>query len=331
MRFNESSFWCPARDRTMKLSLVSSMILLACLSSTVLGDCPPGSKPVRVERVGDEEHTYCKCAEGYVAREGQCVLKMPTVDPAFFVSSDHAAFISDELQRLRERKGRLEKQLNNLNQLREEQDGYLQQMGEMRQQLIYDCVGDVLAVISTGELLARIPGLSLKSAEALSRTLKAFKVAVDSMAAAESGPDKQRAFEKTMDTRATTLSVIASMAAPAKEKEALSKFVESSYEVIKATQPDQYKEDKPLVERVAKALDGVAAITGALYWPLGVARSSVHATGAGIVLWRIQHDKESLVETLVSSQRAKLAADQRLAATNERIKFYEIEMKKSGK
>lgn len=331
MRIKGSSFRCLAQNRTIKASLFASLFLLLCFSSTVRGDCPPGSHPVLVERIGDEKHTSCKCREGYVVRGGQCVLKMPTVDPAFFVSKDHVALINDELQRLRARKERLEKQLKSLEQLREEQDGYLQQIGEMRQQLVYDCVGDVLAVVSASELLTKIPGLSLKSAEQLSRTLKAFKVAVDSMALAESGTDKQRAFEKTMDTRATTLSVIANMAAPAKEKEALSKFVESSYEVIKASEPNQYKEDKPLVERVAKALDGVAAITGALYWPVGVARSSVHAAGSGIVLWRIQHDKDSLVEALVSSQRAKLAADQRLATTNERIKFYEVELKKAGK
>jgi hypothetical protein len=37
------------------------------------------------------------------------------------------------------------------------------------------------------------------------------------------------------------------------------------------------------------------------------------------------------VNALVSVQRARLAADQRVAATKEMIRFYEIELKKAGK
>jgi hypothetical protein len=124
---------------------------------------------------------------------------------------------------------------------------------------------------------------------------------------------------------------LAKLAAPTKEKEALSKVIEASFEAIKASNANQSAGEKPLVERMATALDGIAAIAGAVYAPLGAARSSVHATGGAIVLWKIQQDKESLVNALVSVQRARLAADQRVAATKEMIRFYEIELKKAGK
>ncbi len=305
-------------------------LFLVLLSVPVMGQCPPGAEQVGVERVGDEIRRSCKCLPGYVQRQGHCIPKPPTVDPSFFVSAEHAAFLSSELLRLRGRSARLEKQLADLEKLRDQQDGYLQQMGEMREQLVYDCVSDVLAVVSTTELLTKIPGISVQSAEGIAAAGKLFKSAVDAVASAQAGQDRQRAREKALDAHAGLLSQIAKTVGSQKEKEALSKFVEASFEVLKAVDANQ-KADAQLVERVAKAMDSVAAVAGAVYAPLGAARSGVHAVGAGIVLWRIEHDKQSIVDALVSSQRARLAAQQRLVATNELINFYEIESKKAGK
>lgn len=305
--------------------------LMLFVSSPVFAQCPPGAQQLRVERVGDEERTLCKCLPGYVQRQGQCILKLPTIDPAFFVSTEHAALVKDELNRLRARKDRLERQLSDLDQLREEQDGYLQHMGEMREQLVYDCVADVLAVVSTTELLTQIPGISTQDAQVIAGAAKLFKAAVDGVASAQAGQDRKRAREKALDAHASLLSQIAKTVAPQKEKEALSKFIEASFEVVKAMDANQKVDGAQLTERVAKALDGIAAVAGAIYGPLGAARSAVHAAGAGIVLWRIEHDKQSLVDALVSSQRARLAAQQRLVTTNELIKFYEVENKKAGK
>ncbi len=332
MSFNDVLARC-AFYRTIdriKSSVFASAALVVFLSSPVFADCPPGAQQLRVERVGDEERTLCKCLPGYVQRQGQCILKLPTVDPAFFVSAEQSALINGELVRLRARRDRLEKQLSDLEKLREEQDGYLQQMGEMREQMVYDCVGDLLAVVSTTELLTRIPGMSVQAAQEIAGATKLFKSAVDAVASAQAGPDRQRAREKALDAHASLLSQIAKTAGPAKEKEALSKFIEASFEVVKAMDAKRQVDGKPVAERVAKALDGIAAVAGVVYAPLGAARSAVHATGAGIVLWRIEHDKQSLVDALVSSQRAKLAAQQRLVTTNELIKFYEIETKKAG-
>jgi hypothetical protein len=161
--------------------------------------------------------------------------------------------------------------------------------------------------------------------------MKLFKGAVDAVALAQAGQDRQRAREKALDAHGALLGQLAKMIGPAKEKEALSKLIEASFEAVKAMDANQKADGAQLGERVAKALDSVAAIAGIAYAPLGAARSAVHATGAGIVLWRIEHDKQSLVDALVSSQRAKLAAQQRLVTTNELIKFYEIETKKAGK
>jgi hypothetical protein len=74
--------------------------------------------------------------------------------------------------------------------------------------------------------------------------------------------------------------------------------------------------DRYDIQRALTALDGMAEITAALP-PVGVMRSGVNAAGNAIVYWHIQNDKESIVEALVSSQRAKLAYDDRLAATDE--------------
>ena len=315
----------------MKLSPLGCAAFLVFLLSPVFAQCPPGAQQLRVERVGDEERTLCKCLPGYVQRQGQCILKLPTIDPAFFVSAEHSAFVTDELNRLRARKQRLEGQLSNLEQLREEQDGYLQQMGEMREQLVYDCVADVLAVVSTTELLTQVPGLSAQDAQVIAGAAKLFKSAVDAVASAQAGHDRQRAREKALDAHASLLSQIAKAAGSQREKEALSKFIEASFEVVKAMDANQKVNGAQLTARVAKALDGVAAVAGAIYSPLGAARSAVQATGAGIVLWRIEHDKQSLVDALVSSQRARLAAQQRLVTTNELIKFYEVENKKAEK
>lgn len=315
----------------ISFGLTGSLLVILLLCGSAFGDCPPGSTQVGVERNGDEEVTLCKCLKGYVGRGNQCVPKAPVVDPAFFVSRDHSEFVANELKTLRSRQERLEKQLKDLDKLSEEQNEYLQQMGELREQVVYDAIGDLLGVVSTTELLTKIPGVSLQAADDFADVAKVFRASVEVLASAQAGPDRERARDKAIDAHGTSLSQLAKLAAPTKEKEALSKFIEASFEAIKASNANQKAADKPLTERVATALDGLAAIAGAVYAPLGAARSSVHATGGAIVLWKIQQDKESLVNALVSVQRARLAADQRLAATREMIKFYEIELQKAGK
>lgn len=314
----------------MKSALFGSILLLTVLSPSVLAECPPGSVEVRVERVGDEKRTTCQCQSGYVARQNQCVLKQPTVDPAFFVDPAHITFVQGELQTLRARQARLEKELGKLDQMRAEQDGYLQQMGEMREQLVYDAIGDTLAVVSTTELLTKVPGLAIQHADEIARAAKVFKAAVEALAHAQAGPDRQRAREKALDAHSTSLSLLANIALPEKQKEALSKLVEVSFEVVKAVDANRKADGIPLGERVRTTMDGIMGVAGAVYAPLGATRSLFNVTGAGIVLWKIQHDKESLVDALVSIQRARLAANQRLVTTRESIKFYESELKKAG-
>jgi len=315
----------------IRAGVAASFVVVLLLCGSAFGDCPPGSAQVGLERNGDEEITLCKCLPGFVARGNQCVPKLPVADPAFFVSREHSEFIAKELKTLRSRQERLEKQLKGLDKLREEQNEYLQQMGELREQVVYDAVGDLLGVVSTTELLTKIPRVSLQTADDVADVAKAFKASVEALASMQAGPDRERARDKAIEAHQTSLSQLAKLAAPIKEKEALSKVIDASFEAIKASNANQKAADKPLVERVATALDGLAAIAGTVYAPLGAARSSVHATGGAIVLWKIQQDKESLVNALVSVQRARLAADQRLAATREMIKFYEIELQKAGK
>jgi hypothetical protein len=319
------------KPRRMKAALFGSVALLLILTSPVFGDCPPGSTQSRVERVGDEERTYCKCLPGYVNRQGQCVLKPPTVDPEFFVSPEHLQFVEGELQTLRARQARLENQLGKLDQLRAEQDGYLQEMGEMREQLVYDAIGDTLGVISTTQLLTKVPGLALQQADEIAKAAKVFKAAVEALAHAQSGPDRDRARKKALDAHSTSISLLAKIALPENQKEAISTLVKVSFEVVKAVDANNQTDSKPLGERVRTTMDGIMGVAGAVYAPLGATRSLINATGAGIVLWKIKQDKESLVDALVSIQRARLAADQRLATTRESIKFYELELQKAGK
>ena len=283
-----------------------------------------------MERSSEEVRTYCKCLPEHVARNGQCVQKLPSVDPSFFTSPEHAAFIQGELARLRTRQERLEKQLEKLESLREKEDAYLQEMGEMREQVVFDGVGDVLSLAGSKEFLGAVPKLSAADAEGLSQATKLMNTAVDSLAAAQSGPDRERQREKSMDAAGGSLVLLARSAAPAAQKEAISKVMEVSVETLKFTAAWKNGENHLSVEGVAKTLDQLAAIAGAVYEPLGAARASVQASGAGIVLWHIQTDKQAIVEALVSAQRAKLAADQRLAATQEMIRFYETELKKAG-
>ena len=123
----------------------------SCLPASGLV-CPPGSTRDHVAHSGNEEQTYCKCLPGYVARGTQCVSKLPSVDPAFFTSPDQAAFLRDELERLQSRKQKLEREIEELDRLREGQQEYLKEMNEMREQLVYDSVGDLFSVAGGKEV-----------------------------------------------------------------------------------------------------------------------------------------------------------------------------------
>ncbi len=73
-------FEIPHKANRIK-SVLDSAMLLTLLSLPALAQCPKGSELVRVERSGDEEHTFCRCLPGYVARDRQCV-PGPTPTPA---------------------------------------------------------------------------------------------------------------------------------------------------------------------------------------------------------------------------------------------------------
>src|SRR6266446_2607444 len=62
----------PSKANRIK-AVLGSAILLTVVSVQALAQCPNGSELVRVERTGDEEHTFCRCLPGYIARDRQCV------------------------------------------------------------------------------------------------------------------------------------------------------------------------------------------------------------------------------------------------------------------
>ena len=316
------------------MGLVGTASKLAFLAVLVLPaqsqECPPGSTLDHVERSATEESTYCKCQAGYVAQGSQCVLKLPSVDPAFFTTTEHPALIKAQLAQLASRKRRLEKELQKLTQLRDGEDGYLQEMGEMREQLMYDSIDDLLSLVGSNEFLGRVPGLSSHDADQVDLSTKLMKGALDTLSYTRAGPDRERERETALGATKECLAVIAKISAPSPQKEALSKMVEISFEVIKGG-ANQWNNNLSLRDRATKALDAIAAIAGAYNEPLGIARSAVNLTGSGIVLWSIETDKDSIVESLISTQRARLALDQRLASTEELINFYEVELRKSGK
>jgi hypothetical protein len=63
------------RTRIINLAALDSALFLVIgtIGLPVLAQCPAGSELVRVERKGDEEHTFCRCLPGYVAGGTQCV------------------------------------------------------------------------------------------------------------------------------------------------------------------------------------------------------------------------------------------------------------------
>lgn len=313
------------------LILTVAVLLLFFSKPLYSDDCPPGSVAVRVERSGDEERTYCKCQPGYVARHGQCVLSMPVVDPAAFVSPEQVAFLELEMDRLTARKARLSREMDKLNLLRENEDGYLQELGEMREQLVYDSVSDMLSIVSAGEFLSRVPNLKPQEAARLGQALKLMKADVDAVAAALAGKNRDRARDKATTAVGGVLSLVAQLSLPESEKEAFSTAIKVSAETLKAVDPNRKPDTGPLRDRVAAAMDRFAGVLGVDYQPVGLARAAVHAGGSAIVIWHIQTDKEAIQDALVSSQRAKLAVDQRLAATEELMNFYQMELKKAGK
>ena len=291
-----------------------------------------------VERTESATHTTtrtaCGCAPNHVPRGRVCIHRMPEVDPAFFVSAEHASFVRSELERLREKRAKITAQLAKLEQLREQQDRYLQEMGRMREQVMYDGLSNLLSLGSSKVLLDRIPGLSPRAASELATGLRALKITVDAAAMAQAGPDRERARKKALDVSKTALGALAGVAVPESHKEAFRKLIELTFETIKVADTDWKGADASMRERAVKAADSIAAITGVFMPQVGAARSVINATGnaAGnaYVYWHIQNDKESIVEALVSAQRAKLAYDNRLVATDEMLKFFEVEARRAG-
>jgi hypothetical protein len=79
-------------------------------------------------------------------------LKLPSVDPAFFTSPDQTAFLRNEVERLQPRKQKLEREIEKLNRPHEGQQEYRKEMNEMREQLVYDSVRDLVAVAGGKEV-----------------------------------------------------------------------------------------------------------------------------------------------------------------------------------
>jgi hypothetical protein len=314
------------RKRAARL-LAPFIVVIA--SPALAQDCPPGATQVGQERVGNKIRVFCKCSSSHGVRGQQCVLKFPEVDPASTISPKHVAFIKEELATLAARRDRLRRQLENIDKLRAQQDQYLREMGELRQQLIFDSAGHILRIAGTPELLAGIKGLSAADAETVARTTATLRAAFDAVANAQAGPDRERAREKAISASATAASQLAAMALPAPYGQPLSRAIATSGEIAKAATANR-DPGKPLLTRVATRLDDLAAVYGTIDRRVGAMRAGVHTVGSAIVLWNIRHDRESIVEALVSSQRAKLAASQRLAATEGMIAFYETELKKVG-
>lgn len=312
----------------MSPHLVVAILLAVSSLPARAEDCPPGTTLVRVERSADEEHTYCSCQAGYVARHNQCVLAFPAIAPGSFVSANHRSFVQRELDQARSRKERLSREKARLDAMREAEDGYLRELGEMREQLLYDSVADALSVISADEFLAGVPGLSPNDARKLARAARLIKANVDYMAMAQSR-ERGRRRDKAYDAASAALSLLADISIPANERQILETAIEVFADAMKAADPSGSVNGKTLSQRVAATLDGLAALAGDVYAPVGIARSGVDLFGAGLVAWHIHTDSDAIVEALVSAQRARLAMDKRLAETEELIRFYEVENLKS--
>ena len=127
------------------------------------------------------------------------------------------------------------------------------------------------------------------------------------------------------------LTAIGSLLAPKEYRDKLAVVFAVSAESVKAVDRSSRAVDEPMRQRVVKALDGLAGIAGAYVPEVGAARSAIDAIGSAYVIYRINSDKEAIVQALVSAQHAKLACDQRLAATEQQVNFFEIELKKAGR
>src|SRR5215467_12873787 len=154
-------------------------------------ECPPGRVVDKVVETQDERQTFCKCDFDRVPQGRACIHKMPEIAPGFFVSPEHAAFVRAELARLRAKKAKIAAQLAKLNQLRADQSRYLQELGEMREQVMYDGLSDLLSLASSKVVLDRIPGLSAADARELTAGLRLMKTAIDAVAMEQAGPDRE--------------------------------------------------------------------------------------------------------------------------------------------
>jgi len=294
-------------------------------------DCPPGATWAGERRSGDQIITTCKCSPNHKASNRQCVLKMPVISPDLFVEPTHVWFIERELAELRQRQTRLQAQMDKLNALKSKQNEYLQQMGEMRQQVIFDGVSSALKVVGSQEFVRQLKGISPGDAEMLVRSTTALKAAIDAVAQTQAGPDRERARAKAVEAASSALTAVGRLALPAAQREAISQLIDVSGETVKAVSSSQLAANEALGKRVAKAFEGAAGILGAVVPAIGVPVAAFETAAAGFVVYRIESDKEAIVNALVSAQRAKLACDQRLAATQDQIAFYEIELKKAGR
>ncbi|HEY4941712.1 MAG TPA: hypothetical protein VII56_09790 [Rhizomicrobium sp.] len=249
-----------------------------------------------------------------------------TVDPVALDSHWHAQFVQDEVNRLRARKQKLEAERDRLLALRSNQDAYLREMGEMREKLVYDGVGDILSLVVSPAILGKLKGLSPRDAKEFAAGVNSLHVLLDVVAAAAAGADRDRAREKAQSAITGTLELIGELEIPAETRDVLSKAIKL---VASGMDDVSTKSGDGVSHQFAQQADSLAQMLGAAVKPIGIARDSIDLFGSAYILWRMRGDTEAIVDSLVSAQRAVLANDKRLGDTENALAFYETELLKA--
>lgn len=270
------------------------------------------------------------------------VQPFPAVDPRALYSAEQAAQDRRQVQALQQRKKRLEGVIQRLNAMRGNEDAIAQQLGKLQREVFYDALTDTLSALSNTAALKSL-GLSPARAVELARVFKAYQSGVTALAAAESlsirsgGNDKdvERGLKKVRDLSQAALGALAGMAdLPAEQVEVLKGTVRMSYASVKAIEENDKAKAASTRVQLVTFLDGMLSQAAAYNASLRATRAGINAginVGMGAyVCWRINADKESLRDDLVSAQQGKRLMMDRLQQTDERISFYQIELKKAA-
>lgn len=263
---------------------------------------------------------------------------LPALDPRALYSPAQAAQDRRQVQALQQRKKMLEGIIQRLNAIRGNEDAIAQQLGKLQREVFYDALTDTLSALSNAAALKSL-GLSPARAVEVARVLKAYQSGVTALAAAESlsirsgGSDKdvERGLKKVRDLSQAALGAIAGMAdLPADQVEVLKGTVRMSYASVKAIEENDKAKTASTRVQLATFLDGMLSQAAAYNAPLRATRAGVNAGLGAYVCWRINADKESLRDDLVSAQQGKLLMMNRLQQIDERIRFFELELQKAA-